>query len=193
MFVQSEKFVEAHGGRIGDISVYAKSPTTRLAPRQDEPRNSSIEGNLGKSTLTPYRDLHPDLKADFVLANPPFNDSDWNGHLLKGDKRWVYDRRRQAMPTSRGFSTSSTTSHPAASPDSSSPTARCPAISPAKAISPEPGRERHGRLHGLATRPALLFHPDSSLPVVPCRERRTASTAIVAGPRSSSTPERWGR
>ena len=92
MFVQSEKFVEAHGGRIGDISVYGQESnhtTWRLAKMNLAIRG--IEGNLGQEHADSFhRDLHPDLKADFVLANPPFNDSDWNGHLLKGDKRWVY-------------------------------------------------------------------------------------------------------
>lgn len=92
MFVQSEKFVEAHGGRIGDISVYGQESnhtTWRLANMNLAIRG--IEGNLGKEHAdTFHRDLHPDLKADFVLANPPFNVSDWRGELLKEDKRWVY-------------------------------------------------------------------------------------------------------
>jgi type I restriction enzyme M protein len=50
-----------------------------------------IDGNLGKEHADSFhRDLHPDLKADYVLANPPFNDSDWRGELLKDDKRWKY-------------------------------------------------------------------------------------------------------
>jgi type I restriction enzyme M protein len=92
MFVQSEKFVEAHGGRVGDISVYGQESnhtTWRLAKMNLAIR--SIEGNLGKEHADSFhRDLHPDLKADFVLANPPFNDSDWRGELLKDDKRWKY-------------------------------------------------------------------------------------------------------
>ena len=92
MFVQSEKFVEAHGGRIGDISVYGQESnhtTWRLAKMNLAIRG--IEGNLGiEHADTFHRDLHPDLKADFVIANPPFNISDWRGELLKDDKRWVY-------------------------------------------------------------------------------------------------------
>lgn len=92
MFVQSEKFVEAHGGRIGDISVYGQESnhtTWRLAKMNLAIRG--IDGNLGKEHADSFhRDLHPDLKADYVLANPPFNDSDWRGDLLKDDKRWVY-------------------------------------------------------------------------------------------------------
>ncbi len=92
MFVQSEKFVEAHGGHIGDISVYGQESnhtTWRLAKMNLAIRG--IDGNLGKEHADSFhRDLHPDLKADYVLANPPFNDSDWRGDLLKEDKRWVY-------------------------------------------------------------------------------------------------------
>jgi len=92
MFVQSEKFVEAHGGKIGDISIYGQESnhtTWRLAKMNLAIRG--IDGNLGKEHADSFhRDLHPDLKADYVLANPPFNDSDWRGDLLKEDKRWKY-------------------------------------------------------------------------------------------------------
>lgn len=92
MFVQSEKFADAHGGKIGDISVYGQESnhtTWRLAKMNLAIRG--IDSNLGKEQAdTFHRDLHPDLKADYVLANPPFNDSDWRGDLLKDDKRWKY-------------------------------------------------------------------------------------------------------
>src|SRR5437879_1486229 len=92
MFVQSEKFVEAYGGRIGDISVYGQESnhtTWRLAKMNLAIRG--IDGNLGKEHADSFHhDLHPDLRADYVLANPPFNDSDWRGDLLKDDKRWRY-------------------------------------------------------------------------------------------------------
>jgi len=92
MFVQSEKFVEAHGGKIGDISIYGQESnhtTWRLAKMNLAIRG--IDGNLGKEHADSFhRDLHPDLKADYVLANPPFNDSDWGGERLKDDKRWKY-------------------------------------------------------------------------------------------------------
>lgn len=94
MFVQSEKFVEAHGGRIGDISIYGQESnhtTWRLAKMNLAIRG--IDGNLGNEHADSFhRDLHPDLKADYVLANPPFNDSDWRGDLLKDDKRWVFGK-----------------------------------------------------------------------------------------------------
>ena len=92
MFVQSEKFIEEHGGKIGDISVYGQESnhtTWRLAKMNLAIRG--IDSNLGKEHADSFhRDLHPDLKADFVLANPPFNDSDWRGELLKDDKRWTF-------------------------------------------------------------------------------------------------------
>jgi type I restriction enzyme M protein len=92
MFVQSERFVEAHGGRVGDISVYGQESnhtTWRLAKMNLAIRG--IEGNLGQEHADSFHhDLHPDLKADYVLANPPFNDSDWRGDLLRDDRRWQY-------------------------------------------------------------------------------------------------------
>ena len=79
MFVQSEKFVEAHGGKIGDISIYGQesnSTTRRLAVMNLALRG--IEADFGPEHADTFRrDLHPDLRADYVLANPPFNDSDW--------------------------------------------------------------------------------------------------------------------
>ncbi len=92
MFVQSEKFVEAHGGRVNDISVYGQesNPTTwRLANMNLAIRG--IDGNLGSEHAdTFHRDLHPDLKADYIIANPPFNMSDWGGSSLKDDARWKF-------------------------------------------------------------------------------------------------------
>ena len=84
MFVQSERFVEAHGGRVGDISVYGQesNPTTwRLCQMNLAIRG--IEAHLGTKWADSFlEDLHKDLKADFLLANPPFNVSDWNGQLV---------------------------------------------------------------------------------------------------------------
>ncbi|MBI5117929.1 SAM-dependent DNA methyltransferase [Candidatus Poribacteria bacterium] len=92
MFVQSEKFIEIHSGKLGDISIYGQESnytTWRLAKMNLAIRG--IDANLGDGSADSFhRDLHPDLKADYVLANPPFNDSDWRGELLKDDKRWVY-------------------------------------------------------------------------------------------------------
>ncbi len=92
MFVQSEKFIEAHGGTIGDVSIYGQesNPTTwRLAAMNLAIRG--IDFNLGKEPADTFlRDQHPDMRADFVLANPPFNISDWWHGSLEGDPRWVY-------------------------------------------------------------------------------------------------------
>jgi type I restriction enzyme M protein len=92
MFVQSEQFVEAHGGGGTDISVFGQesnATTWRLAKMNLAIRG--IEANLGpRWGDSLHEDLHPGLKADFVLANPPFNDSDWGGDRLKNDSRWVY-------------------------------------------------------------------------------------------------------
>jgi type I restriction enzyme M protein len=99
MFVQSVEFVRAHatgnsnGGRArADISVFGQESnhtTWRLAKMNLAIRG--IDGNLGQEHADSFHhDLHPDLKADYVLANPPFNDSDWRGDLLKDDKRWKY-------------------------------------------------------------------------------------------------------
>jgi len=92
MFVQSEEFILAHGGRIGDISIFGQesNPTTwRLAKMNLALRG--IEANLGPQNAdTFHNDLHKDTKADFILANPPFNMSDWGGERLREDVRWKY-------------------------------------------------------------------------------------------------------
>jgi type I restriction enzyme M protein len=90
MFVQSEKFVLEHGGRIGDIAIYGQesnATTRRLAIMNLAIRG--IEADFGPEHADTFRrDLHKDLKAQFVLANPPFNDSDW--HRADDDVRWQY-------------------------------------------------------------------------------------------------------
>ena len=90
MFVQSEEFIAAHGGRLDDISIFGQesNPTTwKLAQMNLALRG--IEANLGPQNEDTFRrDLHPDLKADFVLANPPFNMSDWARDA--DDVRWRY-------------------------------------------------------------------------------------------------------
>ncbi len=92
LFVQSEKFILSHGGRIGDISIFGQesNPTTwRLARMNLAIR--SLEGNLGAEPAdTFHRDLHKDLKADYILANFPFNMSDWGGERLRDDVRWKF-------------------------------------------------------------------------------------------------------
>ena len=92
MFVQSLKFVEEHSGSTFDISVYGQesNPTTwKLAKMNLAIRG--IENNLGsKNADTFHEDLHKNLKADYILANPPFNQSDWGQPLLVDDARWKW-------------------------------------------------------------------------------------------------------
>ena len=93
MFVQSEKFVTEHQGKVIDISIYGQESnqtTWRLAKMNLAIRSidsSQVRWNNEGSFLN---DVHKDLKADYIIANPPFNVSDWNGELLRGDGRWKY-------------------------------------------------------------------------------------------------------
>jgi len=93
MFVQSEKFVAGHQGKVNDISIYGQESnqtTWRLAKMNLAIRSidsSQVQWNNEGSFLN---DSHKDLKADYVIANPPFNDSDWSGDLLRKDGRWQY-------------------------------------------------------------------------------------------------------
>ncbi|HMV55457.1 MAG TPA: SAM-dependent methyltransferase, partial [Rhodocyclaceae bacterium] len=92
MFVQSEKFVTEHGGRIGDIAIYGQESnytTWRLAKMNLAVRgiDSDIKWNNEGSF---HKDELRDLKADFILANPPFNISDWGGERLREDVRWAF-------------------------------------------------------------------------------------------------------
>ncbi len=92
MFVQGEKFIQIHGGRIGDIAVYGQESnqtTWRLCKMNLAIRG--IDANIAWNNEGSFlNDAHKDLKADFVIANPPFNDSDWKGDLLREDIRWKY-------------------------------------------------------------------------------------------------------
>lgn len=92
MFVQSEEFIQEHGGKLGDISIFGQesNPTTwKLAKMNLAIRG--IEANLGPHNADTFRnDLHKDLKADFILANPPFNMSTWGGEGLREDVRWLF-------------------------------------------------------------------------------------------------------
>ncbi len=93
MFVMSEKFIQEHSGKVDDISIYGQesNQTTyklcrmNLAIRGID--SSQVKWNTEGSFLN---DAHKDLKADFILANPPFNVSDWSGDLLQNDPRWQY-------------------------------------------------------------------------------------------------------
>lgn len=91
-FVQSERFIEEHKGKLGNISVYGQesNPTTwRLAAMNMAIRG--IDFNFGKGPANTYsNDQHPDLRADFVMANPPFNMREWKAGVQDADPRWVY-------------------------------------------------------------------------------------------------------
>ena len=92
MFVQSAKFIERHSGNINNIAVYGQdsNPTTwKMAQMNLAIRG--IEANLGEYNAdTFFNDCHPTLRADFIMANPPFNLSDWGADRLKDDVRWKY-------------------------------------------------------------------------------------------------------
>src|SRR5438093_9863461 len=99
MFVQSDEFVKAHatgngnaGKAKGDLSIFGQesnATTWRLAKMNLAIRG--IEGDLGDEPADSFhRDLHKDLKADYILANPPFNMSDWGGDRVRDDVRWKF-------------------------------------------------------------------------------------------------------
>ena len=90
MFVQSEKFVEAHEGKLGDIAIYGQESnqtTWRLCKINLAIRGIDSNIQWGNSFT---EDKQRDLKADYILANPPFNDKDWKAELLEDDVRWKY-------------------------------------------------------------------------------------------------------
>ena len=91
MFVQSSEFVNNHAGNIGNLSIYGQdsNPTTRKMALMNLAIRG-IEADLGGYNAdTFHNDLHKTLKADFILANPPFNLSDWNDGSLNDDLRWI--------------------------------------------------------------------------------------------------------
>ena len=132
MFVQSIEFVRAHasgngnGGKArADISIYGQESnytTWRLAKMNLAIRG--IEGRIAHGDSF-HNDRHPDLKADFILANPPFNVSDWGATAWPTTGAGTTACRRRATPTSPGCSTWCTTSRGPASRGSCSPTGRC--------------------------------------------------------------------
>ncbi|WP_068943653.1 type I restriction-modification system subunit M [Chryseobacterium timonianum] len=93
MFVMSEKFVLEHQGRISDITVYGQESnqtTWKLSKMNLAIRNINSKFVAWNSEGSFLKDAHPDLKADFILANPPFNQSDWGVNILQEDGRWKY-------------------------------------------------------------------------------------------------------
>ena len=113
MFVQSVAFIDAHatgngnGGKArGDVSIWGQESnhsTWRIAQMNLAIRG--IEGRIAYGDSL-HNDRLPELRADFILANPPFNVSDWGGEWLADDKRDATARRPRATPTSLGYSTS---------------------------------------------------------------------------------------
>ena len=182
MFVQSEKFVEAHGGQLGDISIYGQesnATTRRLAVMNLALRG--IEADFGPEHADTFRrDLHPDLRADYVLANPPFNDSDW--FRKDDDVRWQYGVpprgnanfawvqhfiHHLAPHGMAGFvlANGSMSSNQSGEGD----------------IRQGPHRGRPRRLHGRPSRPALLFNSDPCLSLVPNQEQSRANLPLPKG------------
>lgn len=93
MFIMSEKFVKEHRGNIRDITIYGQESnqtTWKLAKMNLAIRNINSQFVAWNSEGSFLKDAHPDLKADFVLANPPFNQSEWGQELLQDDGRWKY-------------------------------------------------------------------------------------------------------
>lgn len=93
MFVQSENFVREHQGKVNDISIYGQESnqtTWRLCKMNLAIRGIDSSQVMWNSEGSFLKDAHPDLKADYIIANPPFNVSDWSGDLLRTDGRWKY-------------------------------------------------------------------------------------------------------
>lgn len=93
MFIQSEKFVEVHQGRLDNINVYGQESnqtTWRLCKMNLAIRHIESKFVIWNNEGSFLNDAHKDLKADYLLANPPFNDSDWKGEMLRDDLRWKY-------------------------------------------------------------------------------------------------------
>ncbi|EAH9415865.1 SAM-dependent DNA methyltransferase [Campylobacter lari] len=93
MFVQSEEFVKSRQGRLDDISIYGQESnqtTYKLAKMNLAIRKIESSQVIWNNEGSFLNDAHKDLKADFIIANPPFNDSDWSGEQLEQDGRWKY-------------------------------------------------------------------------------------------------------
>ncbi len=160
MFVQSEKFIEAHGGKLGDVAIYGQesNPTTwRLAAMNLAIRG--IDFNLGREPADTFtRNQHPDLRADFVMANPPFNISDyWHGSAWRAIRAGPSARRPPAMPTTPGCSTCCTTSSPTAAPASCWPMAAMSSSQNSEGDDPPPPWSRPMWSKCMVALPGQLF------------------------------------
>ncbi len=172
MFVQSEEFIRAQGGRIGDISIYGQElnyTTWRLAKMNLAIRGIDAKIEQGDSFTN---DRFPDLKADYILANPPFNMKRWGGEHLLEDRRWKF-----GVPPA-GNANFAWVQHiihhlaPAGWPASCWPTAGCP---------PSTTRPRSRRACGSS--------PETRADARPREEKSPCATAAARC--SSSTPARW--
>ena len=174
MFVQSMEFIQAHatgngnGGKTrGDISIWGQESnytTWRLARMNLALRG--IEGNIAHGDSF-HNDRHPDLGADYILANPPFNVSDWGGERLRDDKRWEhgvppYGQRQLRLGAAHG------PSPVAARRCRLRPCQRLHVVESIRrgGDTQEPHRGGPGGLHGGPARSALLLHADTCLPLV---------------------------
>ena len=200
MFVQSVEFIRAHatgngnGGKArGDISVYGQESnytTWRLAKMNLAIRG--IEGQIAHGDSF-QNDRHPDLRADFILANPPFNVSDWGGERLTDDKRWQHGvSRPRATPTSPGCSTSCITSRRRARLALCLPTAPCRPPSRARAKSGRTSSKRTWWTAWWRCRASFSTRPRfppacGSSPAT----GTTADSATAAAKCCSSMPARW--
>ncbi len=93
MFIMSEKFVKEHQGRIEDLTIYGQESnqtTWKLSKMNLAIRNIDSQNVLWNTEGSFLKDAHPDLKADYVIANPPFNQKDWGVNILQDDARWKY-------------------------------------------------------------------------------------------------------
>ena len=176
MFVQSEKFVESHGGKLGDISIYGQesnATTRRLAIMNLAIRG--IEADIGKEHADTFRNVqHPDLRADYVLANPPFN-----------ELRLVPQGRRRALAVRRAAQGQCQLRMGAALHPSSRAERLCRLRARQRQHEFQPVRRgRHpqghhrGRprgLYGRIARPAILQHADPGVLVVYCPEQVRAT------------------
>ena len=194
MFVQSEKFVEAHGGKLGDISIYGQesnATTRRLAVMNLALRG--IEADFGPEHADTFRrDLHPDLRADYVLANPPFNDSDW--FRKDDDVRWQY-----GVPP-KGNANFAWVQHFIHHLRPDGMAGFVLANGSMSSNQSGEGEIRRAIIEAdlvdcmvAHARPALLQHADSRLPLVPDQEQKSMANAATAGNKpSSSTPANSG-
>ncbi len=193
MFVQSEKFIQAHGGRLDAISIYGQESnytTWRLARMNLAIRGIDAQIGHGDSF---HNDRYPDLRADYVLANPPFNDSDWRGDLLRDDRRWVYGvppagnaNYAWVQHFLHHLAPTGTAGFVLANGSMSTNTIR------RGRHPPRPARGRPGGLHGRAPRPVVLFDPDPRLSLVPDPHQDATAVSVPAPARRSlSTRASW--